>query len=330
MRSARRIRCLATVSGFALTLILAAMPAAGQSRYEFEAGFERDVNRYRWIGRIGVADTYAGWRFLADNRFLSDAFLLFDDRLSFRDENHLAIVAERPLSPLLTVRVLGRSGLFSQSRVYSQDLYAGLRYRPAGHAWVEARAGAAWDSRPGAAPTTGLAPLHSDAGPAYGAAFAFEPPTLQGYRLRLQGESAFQVIEPRRGRMLRLNGAAERQFEQTEIQVLFDLSSYRRDAYQAVSFLNRDAEDRLSETIEATRSDTLSAVIRVNTPLPNNLRLGADIRLDGMNRTVAAHNVPVDALFFDTAFRRRAVEAQTTLAYETRSAEAHLAFTTGA
>src|SRR5690606_11622533 len=281
-------------------------------------------------GRIGISDSFGAWRIVAENRFLSDAYLLFEDRLSFRDENRLAFLAERELSPLMTLRVQGQSGIFSQSRVYSQELYTGLRYRAFAHGWVEARAGAAWDSRPGATTLGAAAPLRSDAGPAYGGAFLYAPPLLQGYQIRLQGESGWQIIQPRRGRMIRFSGSAERLFDETALQLLVDLSSFRRDAYQAVSFLNRDASEGLSETIEATTSDTLSALLRVQTPITQRLRLGADLQFDMMNRFVEAHNVPAEALFFDTSFRRRAFEARGSIAYESPAANLHLAVTTGA
>src|SRR5690606_29395784 len=160
-------------------------------------------------------DRFGDWRIHAQNRFLSDAFLLFRDQLSFRDENHLLVAAERPLSSVTSLRITGQSGIFSQSRVYSQNLYAGLRYHTAYHAWVEARAGASMESRPGADRGNGIAPLRNDAGPAYGAAFSFAPPPIDGYHLRLMGEGTWQVMAPRRGRMVRLQSAAERTFEQT-------------------------------------------------------------------------------------------------------------------
>lgn len=324
------MRLVALLTMVLVHALLLAERGSAQSRYQIETGFERDVNRYQWIGRVGITDSFAGWRVVADNRFQSDAFVLFQDRLSFRDENRLSLVAERDLSPLMTLRVLGESGIFSQSRVYSQELYAGLRYRPVSHGWVEARAGAAWDSRPGA-PTAGtVAPLRSDAGPAYGGAFYYAPPSIQGYNIRMRGESGWQIIAPRRGRMVRFSGAAERSFDNTAVQLLVDLASFRRDAYQAVSFLNRDATDGLSETIEATTSDTLAAALRVQTPLTQHLRVGMDLQFDAMNRSVEAHNVPSDALFFDTAFRRRSFEAQGSIAYESPAANAHLAITTGA
>lgn len=305
-------------------------PARGQGIYQFEGAFERDVNRYQWLGNVRIADTFGPWRVAAENRFLSDAFLLFRDQLSFRDENRFALVAERPLGSAMDLRLLGNGGLFSQSRVFSQNVYAGVRYRPASHAWVEARAGAAWDHRPGATTPDGPPPLRRDAGPAYGFDAYFAPPPVNDYRLQLEGQSAWQIIEPRRGRMVRLNGIGSRSFEGTDVDVYFGMASYRRDAYQAISFLNRDAGDRLEETIEATTSDTLAALVRITTPVVGGLTLGGDLQFDGMNRSVAAHNTPAEALFFDTAFRRRSVQARTTLAYASRRGEGSVTMSTGA
>src|SRR5690606_20064692 len=98
--------------------------------------------------------------------------------------------------------------------------------------------------------------------------FRYTPGDLAGYTVHVDGEGFWQYITPRRGRSLRLTSGVERIFEKTRISALFNYSAFRRDAYQAVSFLNRnEVTDRLSETVEATTSDTLAAALNLDAPL---------------------------------------------------------------
>ena len=66
-----------------------------QSVLQLETGFERAVNRYRWTSNARFAMRVAGWDLALANRFLSDAFILFQDQLSFRDEDRLTWEARR-------------------------------------------------------------------------------------------------------------------------------------------------------------------------------------------------------------------------------------------
>lgn len=313
-----------------LVSFLAAPMVHAQSSYELQTGFVRDVNRYQWLGTFSAIDEWGGWRLRAQNMFVSDAFALFENRYSFRDENRLRLSLERPLSPLMSLQIRGISSVFSQSRVHIHDVIAGIRYRAASALWVEPRAGASWDSRPGAALERASSPVRMDAGPSYGIDFAYTPAGIGEYAVNLRGQSMWQVIAPRRGRMLRLAGTADRTFGETDVALSIDLSSFRRDAYEAVSFLNREASDRLAETIEATRSDTLLAVLHLRRSLAPRLRLSGQLGFDGANRLVRALRTPADALFFDTDFRRRAVDAQVAVEYGTRWAEMSVALTTRA
>ena len=64
---------------------LCSFPALAQN--SLDAGFERDVNRYRWTSEAKVGLDLGRWTLQTKNLFRSDAFLLFGDQLSFRDEN---------------------------------------------------------------------------------------------------------------------------------------------------------------------------------------------------------------------------------------------------
>jgi len=135
------VRSLASVCFVALAL-LAAPGLSNQSaraQSSLSGGFERDVNRYRWTSIANISESAGAWDISFANRFLSDAFLLFDDRLSFRDENRFSWMAQRPLgateannsssSPDVIFR--GRADWFSLSRVFHQNAWAGVRFQPA-------------------------------------------------------------------------------------------------------------------------------------------------------------------------------------------------------
>ncbi len=284
---------------------------------QLEAGYERDVNRFRWTADLRLAQRMGPWDLSVANRFLSDAFILFENRVSFRDENHLSWSAGRPLGDRLALRLHGRMALYSLSRVLNQTAFAGVRVSPRPYAWFEPMVGMALDRRPGAVLAAGNAPLRADVGPAFGLRLGLTPPPVNGYRLQLDGDGAWHQITPRRGRVVRLRGRAERDFEGTLLRSEVRLSSFRRDAYQAVSFLNRNVPTgRLSETVEATTSDTLTAFLEVETPLYRALRLGGRLDLSANNRFIRTLRAPEDVLFFDSDFNRRTFDAEAGLNYD--------------
>lgn len=311
-------------------LLLLSQFATAQPVRQIETGFERDVNRYRWTSGVQVGIQLYGWDVAIANRFLSDAFILFDDRLNFRDEDHLRWRVSRPLGSRFSARLRGQAAWFSQSRAFSQEIYAGLRYQPRPFAWVEPALGVAWDRRPGAAEAVGEAPLRRDAGPAYGARFAMAPPPINAYRLRLSGDARWQQISPRRGRTVQFEGSAERLFETTRLNVRSRLASSRRDAYQAVSFLNRDGTTRRPESVEATTSDTLLTTIELDAPFYRGLRLSTRLDFEGTNRFIRTERAPNDALFFETNFARRALDAEAAVRYEHPRLNARMAVRGGA
>lgn len=294
-------------------------PLEGEAVRQIETGFERDVNRYRWSAGALFREQIGGWQFLLDNRFVSDAFVLFNNRLRFRDENRLRWIVDRPLGGRFSARARGRALWYTQSRVFSQEIYGGLRFQARPDLWIEPAVGFAWDRRPGVGTETGVGmeiPLRADMGPAYGSRLAWTPPPLHDYHVRLEADGSWQVINPRRGRAVRLDGAVSRAFDEARFRSTIKYSNYRRDAYQAVSFLNRpEQSSRLSETVEATASDTLAAVFEMEAPLIQGVRMTSRLDFGANNRFIEALRTPADALFFDTAFNRRSFDGEIGVGY---------------
>ncbi len=305
--------------------------AGAQPTRHVETGFERDVNRYAWGAGIVLDERLGPYTLFLQDRFTSDAYILFSDRLSFRDENQLAWRISRPFGSRLTAGLFGHSAWFSQSSVFSQEIYAALRVQPLVYASFEPLLGVAWDRRQGVALTEGRIPLRTDAGPAYGWRMSLVPPPLDGYQVYLRADGTWQAINPRRGRSMHLSAGAERMFEQTRVSLQVSLAGVRRDAYQAVSFLNRDVPtDRLSETVEATVSDTLEAAATLETPIYGNLRLTGRMDLGLNNRRIQTLRAPESSLFFDTRFSRSSVDAELALLYEVRRLMIRMAVQNGA
>ena len=255
-------------------MLVCASPALGQNNRQLQTSFERDVNRYRWNADFGIDQNIGKWRFNAINRFSSDAFILFNDLLSFRDENRLSWSMGRAENPRLIPRFRGSLFWYSQSRVLSQDVYATIPIINTEQVTLEPALGFAMDQRPGITRSDGTSPLRSDAGPAFGGSLRLAPKATRAYNVRVNAGGNMQLINPRRGRLLRMNGSAERLFEDTKLSSTFSYANVRRDAYQAVSFLNRDTNtDPLSETIEATTSDTLFVGLGLESPITNTIQV---------------------------------------------------------
>lgn len=290
--------------------------ANAQSGPLIETGFERQVNRYRWIANASIDQPVASWQLTATNRFVSDAFLLFDDRLNFRDENRLSWRSAPQKRGVFQPGFQGQFGWFSQSRVWSQDVFGLLSYSPSPSFSITPMLGFTLDHRPGSTPASGLAPLRKDSGPAYGYRISYTPPPIDQYQIAVESGGTWQRIDPRKGRDFRLNGSIERQFDQTRLATRFGYSNIRRDAYRAVSFLNRDATDNLrTETIEATTSDTLNIGVDLEAPIYGGLNLATGLLFGANNRIIRTFRAPEESLFFDTNFHRRAIQAEVGLRY---------------
>ena len=298
------------------------MPAkesTAQPSYSIETSFGRDINRYRWLAGLTVAQPINNRTVRLSNRFSSDAFILFNDLLSFRDENVLYWSLDPRQGRPRDLALRGHLATYSQSRVLSQDVYGFtslqlfemFRFSPA--------LGFAMDQRPGAVRQDGSSPLRRDIGPAFDSQLTLPSTTLGGYTVQFDATGNLQMINPRRSRLLRMNGRAERLFDQTKFSSTVFFSNVRRDAYQGVSFLNRDnAISSLSETIEATTSDTLLVRLDLDTPLNKSIQLTNRFDFTSNNRKIRTLRTPEESLFFDTDFNRRRIDVEVGLRLTTR------------
>ncbi|MDA0379268.1 MAG: hypothetical protein O2899_07230, partial [Bacteroidetes bacterium] len=321
---------------WAIGLLLAcSAPALGQvanGPLVLEGGFERDVNRYRWTGNLTSELRMGTWQVELENRYRSDAFLLFNDRLSFRDENRTRFHATTSAGTGRGGRVLyGGADWFSLSRVLRQEIWGGYRFWSQDRVWIEPVLGLALDARPGFGADAASAPVRTDAGGAAGVRVGLPMSNLGGYMTRAEGLAQIQRTSPRTGSVLRSVLDAERTFDRTRLRTRLAGSSVRRDAYQAASFLNRDdATGRRAETVESTRSDTLAIGVDVETRVAEPLFIAASLDVGGNSRQVETLRAPADALFFDSEFRRRTVEATMAARWEQARARARVALTGGA
>ncbi|NNE48426.1 MAG: hypothetical protein HKN37_17375 [Rhodothermales bacterium] len=309
---------------------VAAPPVVGQSIYEVSTGVRRDISRYRWLGSAVVKDRVGSWTIDAENRFVSDAYILFNEQLSTRDENHLSWSVTGPLHPRWNLTAEGGLGWFSLSRVFSSSGLVGMRYAATPTFWLEPRLGVAVDSRPGAAVGAMPAPLRTDSGPAYGFGASLKSRPAEKWQFRADGLGSWRMITPRRARDVRIDAMTSRSTAQTQFRSEFYLSSARRDAYEAVSFLNRTEPGAASESVEATRSDTLLLAARLSTPLTRRLRISSAVRLGANRRAVRTHRAPEESLFFETDFDRRTLDVDVDLAYTSERIDATIGVRGGA
>jgi hypothetical protein len=305
-------RCLPVI----VVLLIAPLAAEAQPLRQISSGFDRDLNRYRWSAEINLEQPVSAWDIRMANRYTSDAYLLTGNRLSLRDENRITWEGTRPLRQGLSLVTRGRGLWFEQGSgtrqayALNQEATFGVRFQTD---WlmVEPGAGAAWDQRPGIPGLDGLFPLRSDVGPAASLRFGMAPPPLDDYLLSAEGEFAMQAITPRHGRVIRVQGGAERTFEATRLVASVSYGSLRRDAYQAVSFLNRDRMgDRRAETIEATTSDTLMVGLAVESLLFGPFSLIGRTDVGVTQRSIRTHRAPSEALYYDSDQNRRLLRAE--------------------
>lgn len=309
----------------ALVLAMSTAVSEAQPVLEYASGFQREVSRFRWTSSSSASIQVARWQLSLDNRFLSDAFLRFDDRLQFRDENVLSVDAEHPLVGRTAVGLRAYTAWFGLSRAFAQDVLGSVRLRPGTGMLVEPFLGVAWDRRPGPAEAK------LDYGPAFGGRWSMDRHDPDGYRIRLAGEGTWRMIRPRHGRRAALSGSAGRQFGSTRLHTALRASSLRRDAYRAASFLNRTAGTGLSpEAVEATTSDTLNVSVQLEAPFLWGIRVLGQADLAVNARRIRTHHAPENALFFETDFSRRALDAEIGLVYEEKNVSARLYAEAGA
>ncbi len=319
----RSIACL-------LLLPTLAWSAAGQDQYEVSSGFQRDISRYRWVGSARMHERVGEWTILAENRFISDAFILFNDDLSTRDENRLRWSVAGPVHRRWSLTADGGLGWFSLSRVLSTSTLVGMRYSASPGLWIEPRLGVALDSRPGAPVDNVRAPIRTDAGPAYGLSASVSSHPGERWQFDASGMGAWRIITPRRGRDIRVTGSAARSSGDTRFVSDVYVGSARRDAYQAVSFLNRTEPGAASESVEATRSDTLLISARLSTPISGPLSVRSAVRVGTNRRAIRTFRAPEESLFFETDFNRRLLDVEVDLAYRSTRAEATVGVRGGA
>ncbi len=322
------------ILAFFLVGLLGVAPAVvmAQNRHQLQTQFERDINRYRWGADLVIDQKIKDWRFTANNQFASDAFILFNDLLSFRDENELGwALGKISNSTAFPPRFRGNLSWYSQGRVLSQETYAYTSFSLVDVLRIEPAFGFAMDQRPGANTGDGKAPLRTDIGPAFGGRMQFLPKNSPDAQIQIDAGGNMQLINPRRGRSLNMAGRAERLFDETRLGSRFSYSNARRDVYQSVSFLNRDTDtDLASQTIEGTTSDTLFLGLELETPLSQSLSLTSGVDFTANNRKIRTFQAPDQSLFFDTDFHRRTIDAELGLLYETTGITSLLSINGGA
>jgi hypothetical protein len=307
---------------FALILTLLLVPAlvsparAQTTNVMLESGIERDVSMYRWLFGGSVQHRAGPWAFAAENSYVSDAFIIFDDQLSFRDENQLRWHLRRPIANSTESISEGRLSYFSQSRVFIQQALTGVEFRRSERLVVRPSAGLAVDQRPGANIPGAIPPLRTDVGPAFALQFDAIPHRAADARVDVSGTASYNAIRPREARTIRILGSAEGRFEQTTLGGRLSYGGARRDVYQSASFLNRGLPtDQFSETIEAATSDTTLAGITLRAPLSASVSFEGSVDGTLSRRLIRTHRAPTETLFFDTDFQRRAVDVDLRLSY---------------
>ena len=285
-----------------------------------ETGLQRDVNQYRWRFGVDTAGRQGAWSYDVRNLYLSDAFILFNDELRFRDENELTWRVGRPLGGHWSTLAYGRLSYFGQSRVLIQQSLAGVEFRPDERLMIRPMVGLALDQRPGGLVEGGRTPLRSDVGPAVALAASYIPTVPEPYTMQLEGSGQWYSIHPRRGYTIHADVSAGGRFEETDLNSRLGYGASRRDVYQAVSFLNRGLPtDQLSESIEATSSDTLALRLGMTSSMTNRLSLTGQLNGAVIRRFIRTHNAPDESLFFDTNFSRRAFDIGLGLRYQDAS-----------
>lgn len=294
-------------------------------------GFRRDINRYRWTSGFQLDRQIGAWRAVMRNDYLSEAFLLGRSISDFRDEEKGIWSLGRPIGPQLEADLSGSFEWYSLSNAIAGSAYAGLRYAPSEAVSVAPAVGVAVDRRPTSIRPDDTVVLRTDTGPAFGYAFLYQPARTSDRRFSVAGSGNWQFISPRRSRTFETTVLVGRTFNKTDIQIQSAYSNGRRDAYQSASFLNRDVTAvREPETIESTTNDTLAARLRIQRPLPFGLAMESHLEFSSHRRFVRAYRKPEEALFFDTDFNRRIVDAEIALNYRKGADAARFAIQTGA
>jgi len=294
-----------------------------QSSLQQKTEFSREVNQFRWKSDTDWNAQLSQWKIDMTNRFVSDAYIQFDQRLRFRDEDRFSFSMLRPLTRRFDATIQGGIDWFGAGRASSQTLLFGTQFTPVSRFRLQAASGIASDRRPGIVQGGDRMPLRIDTGPAAAVSATFAPDEIQGYEVSFQSNAFWRYITPRRIGDVAVRGNAARTFGRARFETRARFSSRRRDTYQAASFLNRGLR-RDPESIEATTSDTLHANILIQTPLMRGLRMisQADIQLN--QRRVRSARAPLESINFETNFARQALTGEVSLFYENDRVNAQL------
>ncbi len=281
-----------------------------------EARFDRDASRYSWVSRLKTDHSFRDWNVSVLNRFQSEAFTQRSTISEFRDENRLLWSVSRSYSPKLSFIGLGSLDWFSQVDAYNSGNYVGFRYRPTGLWSIESFGGVAFDQRQGIRLEDGSVPIRNDNGPALGFRSSLGSYQVGSYLLDYQAEGNWQSLKPRTRRAIQSRAGVARQYGQTLIRLTARFANFRRDSYQAASFLNRDQQrNRSPETVEASINDTLATVLSVESRLSDRIQFISSLGFDAFDRDIRTLSAPSEVQFFDTDFARRSLQFRMGLEY---------------
>ncbi|HCR48690.1 MAG TPA: hypothetical protein DIW24_03610, partial [Bacteroidetes bacterium] len=251
---------------------------------QFETQFEHATNRYRWQANVNLRQTFPKGSFLLHNRFASEALFL-GNTTAWRDENLTIFQLNRTLSTHVETVLLNRTALFSQNKVWSQEVLAGLQYQKNANWQVLPLIGFAWDRRQGVPDLQGKPILRLDSGPALGFRFQAMPVLEEGNTLSISGEGDYQKIQPRQNHGISVRTGFNRQKGAKEFQIRVKFATLRRDTYQEAVF-QLQTPDRRGEMVEAILSDTLETGLNFQTPISQHFSLIGSADFAANNRRI--------------------------------------------
>ena len=289
---------------------------AQQSPRFLKAGFERDASRYSWTSELNLEEGYGDWDMMVRNVFRSEAFTRRQTISEFRDENRLLWGVQKPLSKSLSMIALGTFDWFSQVDAFNNGSYAGLRYQPLNYWYFQPYLGVAFDQRQGIRLEDGSVPIRNDSGPAMGFKSSLGSYKMGQYVVDYEAEGNWQSLSPRTRRAIVTSGGVSRKYGESIVRLLGRFSNFRRDSYQAASFLNRDQQNNRSpETVEASINDTLGTSLSIESPLSDKIRFTSSLEFDAFDRNIRTLRAPEEIQVFDTDFSRRSVQFRLGLQY---------------
>ena len=317
------VRLPSVALGTCIILSLTTQNPRAQSSLQQKTEFIREVNRYRWEAVTGWNAQLGLWKIDMTNQFISDAYLQFNQRLRFRDEDQLNLTVLRSLSPRYAFMAEGDLNWFGAGRASSQSLLLGIQMIPSTSLEFKTALGLASDRRPGIEKGSQENSPRVDTGPAASMSINMVPREIQGYRVSFRSSATWKHISPRRAGDIMLEGAATRSFGPATMESGARFSARRRDTYQATSFLNRE-QLRAPESVEATTSDTLDANFLIQTPVLKVFQVVAQVDVRVNRRRIRAPGVPQEFITFETNFVRQALNGQVGLYYQRERIDAEL------